>query len=185
MKIAELRKIRGEYAANVRTAEVEAQKVSSASLERHLSLSDALEQRRGGNVEKAASGPYSAVNRDGLLWLVKKARLSGPQLSVAHRYRDLYRRCEAGAIKSNLNDDAGRGGEKLPYSQRRMMAVDDLAHVHRDCLRTADLIRLVDRVIGQGETLRDIAEGDERRAGRLEAALLTGLDLMAHYWRMG
>lgn len=121
--------------------------------------------------------------RDGLLWLVKKRRLSLPRLRAAQAYRELYRTAmtEDGALKSCL-EVAGGGGERVgmpgaaPISLLAAKRALFLIR-HKVLGGQADMLSVMDGVCGAGRTLRELGKGD-RGAGALEAVLMVALDLV-------
>ena len=119
--------------------------------------------------------------RDGLLWLVKKGKLSVSRRAAAVAYRDLYREPQEGAMRSCLNDEVRGSGSGRPpdYNSRKVDAIRQLTAMRAEALAGHEqMIQVMDGVCGGGLTLRELAGGEERAAGRLEAVLMVALDLV-------
>lgn len=134
-------------------------------------------------IRKPAARTQAEVEpiRDGLLWLVKKGKLSASRRAAAVLYRDAYREPQEGAMRSCLNDEVlGSGSGRPPdYNARKVDAVRRLAALRTVALAGhGQMIEVMDGVCGGGLTLRDLAAGDDRAAGRLEAVLMVALDLV-------
>jgi hypothetical protein len=142
-------------------------------------------ERRGGALrlkKSAASACEAEPVRDGLLWLIKKDRLSASRRVAAAAYRDLYREPQEGAMRSCLNDEVRGSGSGRPpdYNAGKVDAARRLTAMRTQALAShQQMIEVMDGVCGGGLTLRELAGGEERAAGRLEAVLMIALDLVA------
>lgn len=127
------------------------------------------------------------ADRDGLLWLVRKKRLTTLQIGAGIYYRDLFRAAAPGIMKSCLDGaegggvyNAGKGGG-LPFEGEYL---DGDAQLQLFVIRSLtlgeqpDLVTVMDGVCGIGHTVRYLAGGDQLRAAQLEAALRIALDLV-------
>lgn len=130
--------------------------------------------------EKAAE----PANRDGLVWLAKKKRLTIPQIGAGFYYRDLFRTASPGSVKSCVEGLGGVGGghvASLPFGGQY---TDSAAQLELFVIRSLtfadqpDLVTAMDGVCGVGHTLRYLAGGDRHRADQLEVALRIALDLL-------
>lgn len=126
-------------------------------------------------------------DRDGLLWLIKKKRLNTAQIQVAKTWRDAVRDAGGVSIRSCIDDTAtGSGGPAWQRLQAAVAAASAskawLEHMRQDILcGQIDMLTVMDGVCGAGRTLRELAGGNDRRAGELEAVLRVALDLTG--WR--
>jgi hypothetical protein len=124
-------------------------------------------------------------DRDGLLWLIKKKRLSVAQTQMAKTWRDAVRDAGGVSIRSCIDDTArGSGGPAWQRLQAAYVAQTAstmwLEKMRRDVLRgQTDMLTVLDGVCGTGHTLRELAGGNDRRAGELEAVLRVALDLLS------
>lgn len=124
-------------------------------------------------------------DRDGLLWLHKKRRITAAQAREGLHYRDLFRSAAAGEapIPSNIPTGKVGGGQQggLPFSDGFTDAAAKLAlfvvqwHV---LLGQEDLLIVMNGVCGVGHTVRFLAGDNQLRAAQLEAALRIALDMM-------
>lgn len=123
-------------------------------------------------------------DRDGLLWLIKKKRLTTSQIQVAKTWRDAVRDAGGVSIRSCIDDTAsGGGGPAWHRLQAAYVAASAsktwLEHMRHDVLRgQVDMLTVMDGVCSAGRTLRELAGGNDRRAGELEAVLRVALDLL-------
>jgi hypothetical protein len=122
--------------------------------------------------------------RDGLAWLIQKKRLTPTQAKTAKTWRDAARDATGVSIRSCIDDTAtGSGGPAWLRLQAAYVASSAaqmwLDQMRREVLRgQADMLTVLDGVCGAGHTLRDLAGGNDRRAGELEAILRVALDLV-------
>jgi hypothetical protein len=130
------------------------------------------------------AAPPEPIDRDGLVWLHKKKRLTAAQAMKGFQYRDLFRQArEGGAIPSNIPTGRVGGGQtaSLPFSGGFSESAAKLAlFVVRwnVLLGQSDLLTVMDGVCGVGHTVRYLAGGEQLRAAQLEAALRIALDMM-------
>ena len=164
-----------EHALNRRRDEAEVE----ASLADQARLADA----RGVETVRTAKGP---ATRDGFLWLAKKRRLTAPRFEAGMRFGQLYARARSDGLKSCINDEAGGGGgEPDSPLQARVRAAAALAGLRQHAARAVGgeaggrLFGLLEAVCGRGDTLRELAGGDDRRAAVTESELMTALDMAA------
>jgi hypothetical protein len=134
---------------------------------------------------KVSSEPPAPIERDGLVWLAKKKRLSLSQLAEAMAYRNAYRDAGELSMKSCLNVGAGVGGQAGPgdIADRAVVSMTtarrELFVARYQVLRgQVDMLSVMDGVCGVGWTVRDLAAGDQVRARELEAVLKVALDLL-------
>lgn len=123
-------------------------------------------------------------DRDGLVWLIQKKRLTPEQQRTAKTWRDAARDATGVSIKSCIDDTAsGSGGPAWQRLQAAYVATAAskawLDQMRREVLRgQVDMLTVMDGVCGAGHTLRDLAGGNDRRAGELEAVLRVALDVL-------
>jgi hypothetical protein len=138
-------------------------------------------RRRGEAVEPKAAAAEADPVRDGLVWLIRKGRLTPPRQRAAAVYRAAYREPQEGATRSCLNfEPRGSGVGRPPdFNAAKVDAIRRLDALRRDALAGHEqLIWVMDGVCGGGLTLREMTGGEERAAGKLEAVLLVALDLV-------
>ena len=123
-------------------------------------------------------------DRDGLLWLIKKRRLTATQIATAKQWRDAVRDAGGVSIRSCI-DDSSTGGGSAPWLRLQAAYVASAAsktwleQMRHDVLRgQVDMLTVMDGVCGAGRTLRELAGGNDRRAGELEAVLRVALDVL-------
>lgn len=125
--------------------------------------------------------------RDGLVWLIRKGRLTPTRQKAAKLYRDAYREPQAGALNSHLANLGSRGGGGVPSGlpahgvmAGRLDAEARLAALRGKALAWHEqLVWVMDGVVGGGLTLRELGGGDKTQAAKLEAVLMVALDLVA------
>jgi hypothetical protein len=131
---------------------------------------------------ETAPADRAATTRDGLRWMLKK--LSASQAQAGERYQALYGRARADGVKSCLNDDYGGDGGSGP-AMAHIRAREQMQGVVRHVLSATGpekggyLVSLLDSVCGEGVTVREIGNNDDRRVLVLEADLKTALDMVA------
>lgn len=141
-----------------------------------------LARRRGVPTAREPGGP---ATRDGFIWLVRKGRVSPHRVDAGQRYGALYAKARSDGLRSALNDSVGGGGADSSPVDAHLRAVFELDAAKRHVYRAMGekqglrLVALLDRVCGQGETLRELACNDDRKAMILEAELMTALDMEA------
>ena len=139
----------------------------------------------GEKVVKVSSDPPTPLERDGLVWLAKKKRLSVGQLAEGLAYRNAFRDAGELSMKSCLDVGAGVGGQAGPgdIADRAVISMTtarrELFVARYQVMRgQVDMLTVMDGVCGVGWTVRDLAAGDQVRARELEAVLKVALDLL-------
>jgi hypothetical protein len=140
-------------------------------------------RRRGEALNVKAPAPDKATDpvRDGLIWLIRKGRLTPLRQRAAAIYRSAYREPQEGAMRSCLNLEPGGCGAGSPpdCNAGKVDAVRRLDAFRRWALAGHEqLIWVMDGVCGGGLTLREMCGGEERGASKLEAVLMVALDLV-------
>lgn len=144
-----------------------------------------LSKRRGVPTAREPGGP---ATRDGFLWLVRKGRVAQHRVDAGQRYGALFAKARSDGIKSALNDSGGGGGANSSPVDAHLRAVFELQDAQRHVYRAMGenqgqrLVALLDRICGQGETLREVAGNDDRKALVLEAELMAALDMEAMHF---
>lgn len=143
-----------------------------------------LRRANGEEIIGSPRGRREVLSDDGLLWLIRKGELTDQARLAAERYREDYNAAGRDSIRSCLNVVEGSTGfGPRDISQTRFGALIRLDAACVDGLkRHPDLIDLVDRVVGRGETIRSIAGGDKHKAERAKVMFLCALDLLALYY---
>lgn len=129
--------------------------------------------------------PSEPSDRDGLLWLVKKKRITLPQAREGLHYRDLFRSAAASeaSIPSNIPTGKVGGGQQggLPFDDG---FTDAGAKLELWVVRwmvlhgEPELLLVMNGVCGVGHTVRYLAGDDQLRAAQLEGALRIALNQM-------
>lgn len=162
--------IRGEMAAKD-----EAQSVRQRAQEQA-----ALAEARNQPTAEAASGVRT---RDGFLWLVGRKRYTAARIQAGQIFREWYAQAVGGSVKSCLADGVGGGGgDATPTEAQlhaRSMVEGVRRHIHASigASNGAALFGLLEAVCGKGETVRQLAEGDDRRSDGKIIELGFALDL--------
>lgn len=126
-------------------------------------------------------------DRDGLLWLISRNRLTPPRARAAKAYRQDFREASSAGptLKSCLDVREGYG-KGLPASGPTgevIYALDAQRSLFRKRFAVlrgqADLLDVLDGVCGRGLTLRELAGGNGHKAASLETLLKVALDLLA------
>ena len=156
-----------------------------AEVEASLADQARLAEARGVETVRTAKGP---ATRDGFLWLAKKRRLTAPRFEAGIRFGQLYARARSDGLRSCINEEAvggGGGGEPDSPLQARVRAAAALSGLRQHAARAVGgeaggrLFSLLEAVCGRGDTLRELAGGDDRRAAVTESELMTALDMAA------
>ena len=128
------------------------------------------------------------LNRDGLLWLKAKKRLPSAELAALERYRALFDKVHSGptadstqAVERGPPKGSGADGSA---DLSRVQAIWELDEAREAVGHDEALLWLLNEVAGKGSTLRDLANGDERQAGKLETELRVAARLLAKRFRM-
>ena len=140
-----------------------------------------LAKRRGVPTAREPGGPST---RDGFLWLVRKGRVTQARYDAGQRYGELYAKARGDGVKSVLNDSVGSGDGDGPTGAllRAVFALDAAnLHIFRAMgeAQGRRMVAVLERVCGRGETLREVAGGDDRRTLIVEAELMTALDMQS------
>ena len=158
-------------------------RAETAATEAGLAEQARLAEGRGTPTARTAKGPPT---RDGFLWLARKGRLTPHRFEAGGRFGRLYARARSDGIRSALaNDGPGPTGEVDSPLAARARAAAALAAVNHHIVRAvggeagAGLFALLEAVPGRGETLREAAGGEDRKAAALEVQLMTALDMAA------
>lgn len=153
---------------------------------------EAARIRAGAATGKASQAePAEPADRDGLVWLGQKRRLTAEQLREAFVYRDLMRDGGEVSLRSALEGGTGGGsaGPRSPSplvslaSARRELLVLRMVVLRGQC----DMLTAMDGVCGAGHTLRYLAGNDmagrpdKHRARDLEVLLKAALDLIVAF----
>lgn len=159
------------------------ERASAKEAEEAARSAERLSRRRGVPTAREPGGP---ATRDGFLWLVRKGRVSQHRVDAGQRYAALFARARGDGIKSCLNDAGGSACDSPMDAKLRAVFELDAAHQHiYRAMGEANgrrMSALLERVCGQGETLREIAGNDDRRALVLEAELMMALDMQAAHF---
>lgn len=171
------------------TLEEARRKASENDLAQSARQQDALLAERG--VETFEVGAVRA--RDGWQWLTsrKPARLSAVQIATGDRYGALYAAAHRDGLSTSANDNAG-GGD---LTVQQVLAVAELRHGQRQALEAVHahiaratgsdrLASLLEAICGRGETPRQLAGNDDRRAAAIEVELRMALDMAAVAFKM-
>jgi hypothetical protein len=141
-----------------------------------------LAKLRGVPTAREPGGP---ATRDGFMWLVKKGRVTPHRADAGQRYGALYARARSDGIKSALDDSVRGASPDSSPIDARLRAVFELEAAKRHVYSAMGedqgrrLVNLLDRICGHGDTLRELAGNDDRKALVLEAELMTALDMEA------
>ncbi len=138
-----------------------------------------LAQARGETVDTDRAGSTRILNRDGLLWLKQKKRMSQAEMAALERYRDLYERAHAGPTGSSWNAAGGGGAGMGPKAEVRAQAIWELDDARKAVCHDEQMIRLLDQVAGLGVTLRDLGQGQKDAVNSLETELRVAARLLA------
>lgn len=158
------------------------EKDEAAKTEAMLAEQERLSDARGAPTAKAESG---VSTRDGFLWLVGKKRVSAARAEAGRLFREKYEKAHAAPVKSCLADGGG-GGNATPLASnshakfeiegvRRHMESSVGSHT------AGSLFSLLEAVCGKGDTVRQLAKGDDRKADVMVAELGLALDLAGVY----
>ena len=134
-------------------------------------------------VALAADIPH---DRDGLLWLIARNRLTPARAREAKAYRQDFRDAAAAGptMKSCLDVREGGGSGKPPAGPTGevIYALDAQRSLFRKrhviLKGQVDLLDVLDGVCGRGLTLRELAGGNGHKAAALESLLKVALDLL-------
>ncbi len=115
----------------------------------------------------AAAAP-KVEDRDGLMWLVHKGKLSADERRGCEAYRAAYRHPAAGSIRSHLDPSRGDGKGDIARLDGQAEALDAVRRLERyrtECLaRDGAAITLMDAVCGGGLTVQAFLGSADSRA---------------------
>lgn len=149
-----------------------------------LEEGERLGDQRHAPTAKSEAGPST---RDGFLWLVNRNRYTSARVEAGRHFREKYERARSDSVKSCLNDTpGGRTGEgpSASFSHARFELKGVRDHFH-DAIGEASgesLYRLLESVCGEGETVRQLAKGEDRKADGLVIELGFALDMAGVYF---
>lgn len=139
---------------------------------------DALLAERGVETVAAKSGHRS---RDGWAWLRAKANLTPAQRDTGDRWSWDYAETRTDGVKSCLSEGV-HGAVATDPAERKHDAAKRINGARKHIrLATGDerLADLLDAVCGRGETVREMAGGDDRKALYLTAEARIALNMAA------
>jgi hypothetical protein len=142
----------------------------------------AAAEARGEVVDEPADrGPINVLSRDGMMWLIKRKKLTGYLRVAAERFRHDYEVLHLGGIGSCISGGAGGGGDDM--TMMKVQAASKLVELKiKAFLRDEGLINVMEAVAGRGETLRDLAMGNQKLAELLEAEFIVACRLVAAFY---
>lgn len=164
--------------------QVIAAKQEAAAIHAGAQEREALAETRGAPTVKTETG---VATRDGWLWLVNKGRYSPGRVEAGRLFREKFSKATDDSMKSCLNDSGGGGaGDGNPMAARlhAQFEIDGVRSHMRSAvglLAGATLFDLLTAVCGRGETVRQIAAGDDRKADAKAIELGFALDLAGVY----
>lgn len=107
---------------------------------------------------RVAAAPPKVEDRDGLLWLIHKGKLSGDERRGCEAYRAAYRHPAAGRLKSCIDPTRGEARPDLIRLDGQAEALDAMRRLERYravCLGgDPAAIQLMDAVCGGGLTVQ-------------------------------
>jgi hypothetical protein len=167
----------------VRLDKVAREKADISAVERGVAETVALDEARGERFTPARRSPREARRRkDGLDWLHDKGRINHRQKLAGERYGDDWRKAQARALRSCL-DDTVRGFAEAAPEEARAHATLRLSRARALALNgNVALAEAADRVCGECLSPAQWAQGDDRLAGRLEDRLQRALELLERYY---
>lgn len=176
-RFQEAREILGGVQAGIVERD-QAEQDRAASAE-HEALGDA----RGTPTARTETG---VATRDGFLWLVNRKRYTQARVEAGRLFREKYAKAIGGSVRSCLNDTVGGGGDASPTAAQ-IHAKFEVEGVRRH-LRGAvgessgeAIYSLLEAVCGRGETVRQLASGEDRKADALAVELGFALDMAGVY----
>lgn len=165
-------------------------KAEEAALVERLAETARLAQSRGEQLDQPRQGrgerrkPMRRLC--GLEWLHRKGRISDAQLAAGCRYGAAWRRVHGAASLRSILDREVRTGDPrtvadlIAHSEGVSQARQKLALYRAMLRRQAELIRVCDRICGEGLTPREAA-ANGRAAEAIEAVLAVALDLLTQH----
>ena len=119
-------------------------------------------------IRRVAATAPKVEDRDGLLWLIQKGKLTGDERRGCEAYRAAYRHPAAGRLKSCIDPTRGDAPADLIRLDGQAEALDAARRLERYrtvCLRgDAAAIQLMDAVCGGGLTVQAYLGTSDSRA---------------------
>ena len=179
--------------AKLRAAESRArQKTEDAALAARIAETVTLAKGRGEEVVES-KGRVRVTSRDGLMWLIERGGFEGAEIErrAAQDFRQLWlvagsegrlRSCLDGRIRGAPSERAAEAQTRARIALDRARAAVTEAMGVRAARRSWEL---VEQVCGEGRTLWELSQANRQQAGIMEGCLLSGLGVLASYWRIG
>lgn len=143
--------------------------------------------REGGLPVLVVETATTVRRRDGLKWLASKGRITERQFRVGMAFREVCARF-ANAIEPGRSEEGGGAARSKPSTgpaDWRLLAVRTHGEAERAITAVLppaegdEVLRLCKAVCYEGETIRDLADGNDWQAVRLEERLKLGLALLS------
>lgn len=143
--------------------------------------------REGGLPVLVVETATTVRRRDGLRWLQSKGRITERQFRVGMSFREVCARF-AYAIEPGRSEEGGgaaRSKASTGPADWRLLAVRTYRQAESSIIGVlppaegADVLGLCKAVCHEGQTVRDLAGGDDWQAARLEERLKLGLALLS------
>jgi hypothetical protein len=188
-----LRRAEENRRAKLRAAETRArQKTEEEALASRIAETVALAKGRGEEVLES-KGRVRVASRDGLLWLIERGGFEGAEIErrAAQDFRQLWlaagsegrlRSCLDGRVRGAPSEGAAEAQTRARIRLDRARAAVTDAMGARAAGRFWELL---ERVCGEGRTLWELSSANRQQAGVMEGCLLSGLGVLASYWRIG
>lgn len=154
------------------------QRLNDAEVQAASERQDKLLSERGVETVTAKNGHRS---RDGWAWLRARAALAPEQRDTGDRWGWDYAETRGDGMKSCLND-AVRGATSSDPATRKYDAAKRLSEARRHIRHATGgerLADILDAVCGRGETVREMAGGDDRKTMCLTTEAKIALDMAA------
>lgn len=161
-------------------------KAANEEQRRRAKAAPPLVKAKAAPARKVKGEVWRLGDRDGLVWLVERGRLTVRRATAALDWRFAYRAAEGVPLKSCLDPQLARGSGQRAFQPPAMETPAEakrwLFEMRWLVLKgQADIVGVLDQVVGQGLILRDLAGGDGHKAATLEALLKAGLDMVAEH----
>lgn len=156
----------------------------SAAVQAGAHEQEALGEVRG---EPTATTETGVKTRDGFLWLVNRKRYTPARVEAGRIFREKYAKSIGGSVKSCIAESTGGGGGDATPTAAQLHArfeIQGVARHFQSSIGAANgtaLFSLLEAVCGRGETVRQLAEGDDRKADAKAIELGFALDLAGVY----
>ena len=151
-----------------------------AAVNRGIAESVTLRKARGETFDETKRGP---TVRDGLDWLYRKERIDQRQRDAGRRYGADYAQTTP-SLQSCLNQLDRVDKSAVSTSPDRAQKIRERMQDAREngLKNQTRLINVCNAICGRGETVLEVAKGNDREALRIEATLIIALDmLITHY----